>query len=172
VHKCYPPGVPEVGIPDQIIKVEGQPALILIYQSGFSGYLNRYLNQTIFRWVWIDGRPHDPAISIAESWTGDAVGRWDGDTLVIETIGFTDESWLSRSGWIHGFNMKVTERLTRTGNRLTWEATVEDPDYFQEPWVMRPMTANLNTRPGAIIPPGTPCFNFDADILVSPTQSG
>jgi len=172
VHKCYPAGVAEVGNPDQIIKVEGQPALLLVYQAGFSGYLNRYLNQNQYRWVWIDGRKHDPAVSITESYMGDAVGHWEGDTLVIDTIGLTDENWLSRQGWNHGFNMHVTERLTRTGNQLKWEATVEDPDYFMEPWVMKPMTAALNTRPGAIMPPALPCFDFDAPILTSPTQSG
>jgi hypothetical protein len=172
VHQCYPAGPAELGMPKQIIKVEGQPALLLVYQAGFAGYLNRYLNQNQYRWVWTDGRPHDPAIVAAESYQGDAVGHWEGDTLVIETVGLTDENWLGRQGWIHGYNMKVTERLTRTGNTLTWNATAEDPDYFLEPWVLQPMTANLNTRPGAVIGPMLPCADFDAPNLTSPTQSG
>ncbi len=172
VHKCYPDSPPALGNPDQIIKVEGQPAYIFVYQAGFSGYIGRYLNHNQYRWVWSDGRPHDVAAVIQESWLGEAVGKWDGDTFVIDTIGFTDESWLSRSGWPHGFNMKVTERITRTGNTLTWNATVEDPDYFAEPWVLRPMVANINPRPGAVMPASLPCYNPDADLLVSPTQSG
>jgi hypothetical protein len=172
VQKCYPESPPTLGIPDQIIKVEGQPAYIFAYASGFSGYLNRYLNQQQYRWVWTDGRPHDIAVVIQESWLGEAVGKWEGDTFVVDTIGFTDESWLSRAGWPHGFNMRVTERITRVGNQLRWEATVEDPDYFAEPWVLRPMTANVNARPNAVMPVATPCYNPDAQLLVSPTQSG
>jgi hypothetical protein len=172
VHKCYPDSPPALGNPDQIIKVDGQPAMIFVYAAGFSGYIGRYLNHTQYRWVWTDGRPHDVAVVLQESYLGEAVGHWEGDTLVVETIGFSDESWLSRSGWIHGFNMKVTERLTRKGNQLVWEATVEDPDFFAEPWVLRPMTANVNARPNAVMPAALPCFDFDAPILVSPTQSG
>jgi hypothetical protein len=144
----------------------------VVYAAGFSGYIGRYLNTAQYRWVWTDGRPHDIAVVLQESWLGEAVGHWEGDTFVVETIGFTDESWLSRSGWIHGFNMKVTERLTRTGNQLRWDATVEDPDYFAEPWKLSPMFANVNARPNAVFPATLPCYDFDAPILVSPTQSG
>ena len=57
------------------------------------------------------------------------------DALVIETIGFTDQSWLLKSGYMHGFGMKVTERLTRpTFNTMRWEATVEDPEYLAQPF--------------------------------------
>jgi len=172
VHKCYPDSPPALGNPDQIINVAGQPAMIFVYASGFSGYVGRYLNQQQYRWVWTDGRPHDVAVVFQESWLGEAVGHWEGDTLVVDTTGLNDESWLSRAGWIHGFQMHVVERLSRTGNTLKWEATVEDPEYFAEPWVLRPMTANLNTRPNAVMPAALPCYDFDAPILVSPTQSG
>ena len=85
------------------------------------------------------------------------MAHWEGDTLVIESMGFTDSTWLHKNGWPHGFNMKVTERLTRVGNTLTWQATVEDPDYLTQPWVMTPMVEQLNTNPNAFLPEGYPC---------------
>ncbi len=54
--------------------------------------------------------------------------------------------------------MKVTERLTRDGDRLIWQATVEDPEYLQEPWVMTPMVMKLNKSPDAYLPEGLPCL--------------
>ena len=93
----------------------------------------------------------------AETYAGDPAGHWDGDTLVIESTGFTDNTWLLKNGYMHGFKMKVTERLTRKGNALTWEGTVEDPEYLQEPFEMPPQTVYLNTAPGAFLPEKAPC---------------
>ncbi len=143
VYSCLPLGVPRLGIPHQIVKVEGQPAVMLFYTSGFTGYNTNYESWDNFRWIWTDGREHDPQSVSAETLNGDGIGHWEGDTLVIESIGFTDTSWLHKNGWIHGFNMKVTERLTRVGDSLVWQATVDDPDFFQEPWVMTPMLERL-----------------------------
>src|SRR5205807_857276 len=82
----------------------------------------------------IDGRPHDPIKSQDTTWYGDAVGKWDGDTMVIDIVGFNDESWLGWPGWFHSNNMHVVERYTRNGNTLRWEASVEDPDVLLEPF--------------------------------------
>ena len=117
-QRCFPNGVPRNGAPAAIIAVVGQPFVVLVYSL-------REL-----RLIPTDGRPHNITNMAAETWNGDSVGHWDGDTLVIETIGFSDGSWLSKSGFLHGFAMKVTERLTRKDNALTWEATVEDPEYL------------------------------------------
>ena len=107
-----------------------------------------------------------------ETWKGDAVGRWEGDTLVIETIGFTDESWLHKSGYFHSFKLKVIERLTRTGNTLRWEATVEDPEVLLEPWTINPMTRVLDTRPNAFVAEDLPCEERDLKHMVSKVRSG
>ena len=171
VHKCLPAGVPGLGMPAQVVNVAGQPAVILLYRGGFTGYGQRYVNWPEVRWVWTDGRPHDPAQLVQESYNGDAIGHWEGDTLVIETIGFTDNTWLTRTGFIHGFQMKVTERMSRDGDTLKWEATVEDPEYFQEPWVLLPASAKINPKPGAVLGATPPCQDFDAGLLSSPTQS-
>jgi hypothetical protein len=89
---------------------------------------------------------------------GSSRARWEGHTLVIESIGFSDETWLHKNGYIHGFNMKVTEKLTRRGNLLIWEATVEDPEFLEQPWVMTPMIRQLNTDPNAFLPEALPCL--------------
>ena len=173
LHQCNPTGVPGMGMPAQIVAVAGQPAIILIYQSGFNGYGGRYNPFNQFRWVWTDGREHNPAEVVQESWNGgSAVGHWDGDTLVVETIGFTDASWLHKSGYIHGFDMKVTERFTRDGNKLTWAATVEDPEFLQRPWELTPQSRNLNPDPDAFIPADLPCRDVDASHLTSHVRSG
>ena len=88
-----------------------RPSLIFLYARG-----------NTFRVIPIDGRPHDPIKSQDTTWHGDAVGKWDGDTMVIDIVGFNDESWIDWPGWIHSNNMHVTEKLTRTGNALKWEA--------------------------------------------------
>jgi hypothetical protein len=157
VNSCIPLGVPRMGVPHAIYSLVGQPKIILLYQAGFNGYGGSYASWDQHRMIPTDGRPHNIANVAAENLMGDSVAHWEGDSLVIETVGFTDSSWLHKNGWIHGYNMKVTEKLTRNGNQLTWEATVEDPDYLTEPWKMTPMVETLNTNKDAFIAEQLPC---------------
>ena len=78
---CKPAGVPRMGPPAKIVQTATE--LIFLYQQG-----------NTFRVIPIDGRPHDPIKSQDTTWYGDAVGKWEGDTLVIDIVGFNDESWL------------------------------------------------------------------------------
>ena len=160
---CLPDGVPKVGAPAQIFQTAD--TIMLIYQGGFNG-------SNDVRIIPTDGRPHNVARVRAETWNGTGVGNWEGDTLVIETIGFTDESWLHKSGYIHGYNMRVVETLKRDGNRLTWQATVYDDEYLQEPWVLNPVNRNLNTNPDALLAEDLPCDERDVEHIVSHTRSG
>jgi hypothetical protein len=157
VNSCIPLGVPRMGAPHQIVNVPGKPQVILFYQAGFNGYGGSYASWDQHRFIWTDGRAHNAQYVAYESLMGDSVGHWEGDTLVIESVGFTDSSWLHKNGWIHGYNMKVTERLTRAGNNLTWEATVEDPEFLTKPWVMTPMVETLNANPAGYLPEALPC---------------
>jgi hypothetical protein len=170
VVKCLPLGVPASGAPAAIFQTAGIPAMLLFYQAGYTGYGNYYQSWDMHRWVWTDGRPPDPLYSAQETAEGNSVGHWEGDTLVIVTIGFTDETWLHKNGYPHGFNMKVTEKLTRTGNSLLWEATVEDPEYLTAPWVLTPVTRTLNTRKEARLRESPPCQEHE--IYGSPVRSG
>ena len=89
------------------------------------------------RIVSLDGRAHLPPQ--IRSWVGDSIGRWDDDTLVIDTTNFTDKRVLSRR---FDGNLHLVERFTRVGpNTLLYEFTVEDPTFFTKPWTVKlPMT--------------------------------
>jgi hypothetical protein len=161
---CMPEGLPRIGAPAYILNVPDQHMIAFRYNTGFDG-------RTEARFIPTDGRPHNANLSKSESWYGDSVGHWEGDTLVIETIGLTDQSWMHKSGYIHGFKTKITERITRpTFNTLRWEATVEDPDYLAQPWVMNPVVRNLNVDPTRVLGEDVPCLNFEP--IVSHTRSG
>jgi hypothetical protein len=70
-----------------------------------------------------------------EWWMGDSRARWEGETLVVDVVHFTDQTWLDRSGNHHGPKLHVVERFTRTSpDHLQYEATIEDPDTFSRPW--------------------------------------
>jgi hypothetical protein len=151
---CMPPGVPRVGPPAQVVQTPTE--LILLYQAGgAAGFPAGY------RVVPIDARKHTNLEDLDGSWNGESVGHWEGDTLVIDSIGFNASTWLDIEGYIHGENMHVVEKLTRNGNNLTWQATVEDPDMLLQPWVMNARTVRLNPDPMAILPESPPCSERD-----------
>jgi hypothetical protein len=87
-----------------------------------------------FRTVWIDGRqlPKNPD----PRWEGYSVGRWEGDTFVVDTIGFDDRSWVDRWGHPHSTEMRVQERYRRpTPDKLEMRITITDPKIYMQPWV-------------------------------------
>ena len=98
--------------------------------------------------------------------TGEGIGHWEGDTLVVDSWGFTPNTWSIRSAAIHE-NMHVVERFRREGNTLTWTATVEDPDFLLEPWTTTPRVALLNPRPDAVLPESLPCSERDLSHIVT-----
>jgi len=119
--KCYLPGVPRANYmpyPFQIL--QSQSAIFFAYE--YAGAVrNIYLK--------------DPGPAPVDSWMGQSVGRWEGDTLVIEASGFNDSTWFDRAGNFHSEALKVVERYTRTGpDVISYEATMEDPNTFTRPW--------------------------------------
>jgi hypothetical protein len=122
---CGPPGVPRIGPPQRIVQTPRE--LVIMYDD---------LNGNFFRLIPIDGRKHRTGIE--PSAHGDSVGRWEGDTLVIEVRNLLEDTWLGDNGLFHTADVKVTERLTRQGDSLKWEAIVEDPEVLQEPWKVTP----------------------------------
>lgn len=152
--KCYPAGLPRIGAPSKIVQT---PAEIIFL----------YTHHNTFRVIPTDGREHHPIRSQDLTYYGDSVGTWEGDTLVIDSVGFTDESWLEWPGYFHTNNMRVVERLTREGNTLTWQATVHDPEVLMEPWVMDPVRRMLNPDPKALLVEDLPCEDRDAEHIVT-----
>lgn len=88
------------------------------------------------RQVFLDGRSH-PA-DVNPTWVGHSVGRWDGDTLVVDTVGFNDRSWLDLQAHPHTENLHMTERYRRVDlGHLEIEITIDDPGAYSKPWVQK-----------------------------------
>jgi hypothetical protein len=126
-NDCNPLGVPQTYItpyPFQIVQTRN--LVIIIYE---------YPNA--IRFIPIDGRPQ--AVDPDPSWMGTSVGRWDGDTLVIDAIGFNDKTEVH--GFMHTESLHVVERFRRLENgSLQYDVTVEDPNVWETPWVIPPRT--------------------------------
>jgi hypothetical protein len=154
-YSCMPLGVPRMGPPMKIVQTATE--LILLYAGP----------QDTYRIVPTDGRPHTTLQDLDGTWKGESLGHWEGETMVIDTIGFNDTSWLDIGGYFHGENMHVVERLHREGNTLSWQAMVEDPDVLVKPWTMNARTLRLNPNPQAVLEETLPCSERDLSHLVT-----
>jgi hypothetical protein len=97
----------------------------------------------MYRVIPLNGKHPD---DIIPSYMGNSVARWDGDTLVIDVIGFNDKTWLAGTGTFHSDALHVTERYTRVDkDRINYEVTMEDPNVFTKPWTL---TSSLMLREG------------------------
>jgi len=128
---CKPLGVPRAGLGGMEI-VQGPQSVAILYESA---------PYSLYRIIYTDGRPH-PA-DLDTSYMGHSIGHWEGDTLVVDVAGLSDETWLGGGGrqkyaTIHSDKEHVIERWTRNGDELNYEATVEDPVMFTKPWVIAP----------------------------------
>jgi hypothetical protein len=141
VMTCLPLGIPRQGSPSRIFHTEND--ITMIYRGGVDG-AGGYAE---FRMVDLNKTEHAEDDQYAYSYFGRPIARWEGDTLVLESIGFSDETWLGRGGYIHSDQMRIIERFTRTGDQMIYEIIVDDPEYLVEPWVLYPrtMTAGGNT---------------------------
>ena len=159
VFNCRPSGLPRMGPPAKIVHTEDE--LIFLYPGSA---------HEAFRIIPVDGREFDP-LQMAD-WTsaGHSIGHWEGDTLVIESVGFSDESWLGWAGWTHSAEMTVVERVWREGNELHWQATVHDPVMLQAPWTMEEQVQYLNTEEHVWVFPALPCEEKDAENMVERTR--
>jgi hypothetical protein len=112
IMTCQPMGIPRQGAPGRIFQTEDD--ITLLYGRGGDGG-GGYSD---FRVIATDGREVDERQVIQTKYTGHSVGHWEGDTLVIESIGFTPATWLARGGFFHSEDMKVTEKFTRQGDQM------------------------------------------------------
>ena len=122
--KCYLPGVPRatyMPFPFQIF--HSGSALFIAYE--YAGATRNLLLE-------------DPGEAPVDSWMGQSVATWEGDTLVVTVTGQHDQSWFDRTGNYHSAAMTVTERYTRLNEHvMDYQATIEDPEIFSKPWTMR-----------------------------------
>ena len=95
-------------------------------------------SQRTYRIVYMDGRGHPPDAQDYPEWMGSSIGRWEGDTLVVETIGIHERSWLDTSGHEHSDKLKMIERFRLSArNVLEHVVTYEDPVFFVKPFTTR-----------------------------------
>jgi hypothetical protein len=141
IMTCQPMGIPRQGAPGRIFHTEED--ITLLYGRGGDGG-GGYPD---FRVIATDGRELDERQIIQTKYTGHSVGHWQGDTLVIESVGFTPQTWLARGGFFHSEDMKVTERFTRQGDQILYEVTVEDPVLLQ-PWEITPVVLTTGGEGG------------------------
>ena len=139
ILKCDPIGFPRIMFaiwPFEIIPIRGR---ILMFFEG---------HHTI-REIWMDGRklPDDPD----PRWYGYSAGRWEGDTLVVETIGFNDKTWLGAQGQPHSDEMRTIERYHRIDrDTIEFNLVIEDPKTYTKTWNTEPRL--IKSRPGVEIP--------------------
>ncbi len=143
VMTCQPLGNPRQGPPRRI--VQSAKDIIFFYTQ----YADGGGGNNEFRIIPTDGRQHDPKQAILATYYGYTVGKWEGDTLVLDSISFVDTTWLARGGFFHSDDMHIIEKLTRKGDQILYEVTVDDPDVLAQPWVMTPRVLTLSKYPDA-----------------------
>ncbi len=152
VFQCQPLGIPRMGAPAKIMQNANE--VVLFYNGGGT-------QPEDFRIIPTDGRAHDPVRAQDVTFYGDSVGKWDGDTLVIDSVGFNDITWLDKGGYFHSDLMHIVEKLHRDGNVLTYSVTVDDPQVLLKPWNLTPRALKLNMDPKATIHEADPCREED-----------
>lgn len=124
--RCLAPGVPRtttMGLfPMQIVQTD--KTIVMLFEVFH-----------VFRVIPLDAKhPED----IESSFMGDSVGHWDGDTLVVDAIGFNDRTWLAGTGTFHSDKVHVVEKFTRKDqNTIAYEVTMDDPAVFTKPWTIQ-----------------------------------
>ncbi len=142
VMTCQPLGVPRQGPPRRIYQSENDVTFIYLGGDAGGGYGE-------YRIIPTDNRKRDANAEFDITYMGNSVARWEGDTLVIDSISFIDTTWLGRGGFFHSDQMHVVERFTRQGDALLYDVTVEDPEVLVEPWVLPTRVVRRNTNPNA-----------------------
>jgi hypothetical protein len=134
ILNCLPPGVPRILLipfPLQIVQPPNQVLMIFEY--------DHFVRQ-------IDTTKQSHPKDLDPTWMGDSIGKWDGDTLVIDTIGLNDKTWLDQIGHPHSSSLHVVERLRRLNHDTLQDSIViDDPKTYTKPWTGQRIFA---LRPG------------------------
>jgi hypothetical protein len=148
-YGCFPPGVPQVyasmAAGMQIIEKPGRTLML-------------FGNNV--RQIYTDGRQHPK--DLHPLWMGHSIGSWEGDTFVVDTVGFSDRTWIDRMGHPHSDALHLVERFHRVAyNTLELEMTIDDPKIYTAPWTAQ---KNFRLRPSAMRAGGGTC----EDIFINP----
>jgi hypothetical protein len=119
--KCYLPGVPRATYMPYPFQISQSKSAFFIAYEYAGAVRNVYLK--------------DPGPAPTDSWMGQSVGKWEGDTFVVTVTGMDDRTWFDRAGNHHSYKLTVVERYTPISpDHLQYEATITDPDTFTKPW--------------------------------------
>jgi hypothetical protein len=145
VMTCQPLGLPRQGPPRRVYQTENDITFLYGQYADAGGGLAE------FRVVPIDDRQHGPDAKYANKYYGDTTGHWEGDTLVLDSIGFVDTTWIGRGGYFHSDKMHLVERFTRVGDSINYDVTLDDPEVLAEPLVFPTRVIRRQAGGGGLI---------------------
>jgi hypothetical protein len=123
ILSCAPPGMPRILLmpfPMQIVQIPGEVIMLFEYDHHV-------------RHIYLDRREHRQ--DLGPTWMGDSIGRWDEDTLVVDTMGLNDKTWLDQVGHPHSDALHLVERVRRIDHdTLQDDLTIDDPRAYTKPW--------------------------------------
>jgi len=161
IMTCQPIGIPRHGTPRRIIQTDKDVIFFYPANADYGG------GNEEFRDIPTDGRKRDPRKENLATYYGYSIGTWEGDTLVIDSTSFVDTTWFGRGGFFHSSDMHTVERLTRVGNELRYDITIEDPDVLLEPWVMKTRVLHPSTFGDGIQPERAFCEVYEQGNVTS-----
>jgi len=158
-YGCYKPvGVPRQNVPGRIVMKDNQLWLLNSVENGL-------------RILPLNNAKRDEDDFQFSTYNGMGLAHWDGDTLVIDSVGFGDMTWLGWEGYFHTDKMEVTERFLRNGDLLYYNFTVNDPDVLMEPWNSYTYVRRLNPNPNRQ-GEAVECDERDLGLLADPFLRG
>ncbi len=123
ILRCNPSGIPRILYWPQPFEIVQTPDRVFMF----------FEHERVWRQIWTDGRSHPKEVE--PTWMGDSIGKWEGDTFVVDTIGLNDKSWLDAYGHPHSEALHLVERYRRPDpNTLTLQFTAEDPKAYTKIW--------------------------------------
>jgi hypothetical protein len=133
--RCLPPGVPRIMLMARPLQmVQEVNRIVLLYEGGAH----------IWRQVWMDGRAHPKEPN--PDWMGHSIGHWEGGTLIVDSVGFNDRTWLDDAGHPHTEQLHVIEKYSRTGPlTMKYAIEIDDPGAYTHAWIS---SSSLTFRPG------------------------
>jgi hypothetical protein len=122
-YNCLPPGVPYIYFRPHPFEMIQAPGRVIMY----------FEYDHFVREIFTDGRSHPDGLEA--TWMGHSIGHYEGDTLVVDTIGFNDKTWLDRAGHPHSDQLHLVERFRRVNqDTLLDDLTIDDPKAYTKPW--------------------------------------
>jgi len=154
---CLPPGPSRVlTSPFPFLFVQRDDRIALLFEY-----------QTIWRVIYMDGRKHPDDIADYPEFMGHSIGHWDGDTLVVDTVGINERSWLDTAGHEHSGKLHLTERFRKVSeDKIEWTVTFDDPVFFSRPWSLARTFTRFDDTKDRIMPYTCTENNLDVQHLV------